>query len=237
MMQVTLPLNKPSQIICGGMSYAAHNEELAHWIRIGENIKGKPWFFVKSPRAVIANLQPIELPDITSLIHAGFDTPFGQVTGEVELGIVLRDRVHRIAPDEVRKHILGYTVFNDITQRDVELAGYPVSMSKGFHTFAPLGPHVVPAAEVPDPQSLAFELRVNGTAHQRGTLSQMLYSIEVLVSQASQVFMLEAGDVVTTGSPPGMFNYRLEPGDVIEAEIEKVGVLRNPVAFGGSLSG
>jgi 2-keto-4-pentenoate hydratase/2-oxohepta-3-ene-1,7-dioic acid hydratase in catechol pathway len=222
---------KPTQIICGGMSYAAHNAELAHWFKIRDEIKGLPWFFVKSPRAVIGHLGAIELPDITPLIHRSFDRPYGQVTGEVELGIVLKDRVHRIRPDEVASHILGYTIFNDITQRDVELVGYPVSLSKGFHTFAPLGPHIVPAEDVPDPQSLRFELRVNGQVHQHGALSEMLFSIETLVSQASQIYMLEAGDVVTTGSPPGMFDYRLQPGDVIEAEIERIGVLRNPVVF------
>jgi 2-keto-4-pentenoate hydratase/2-oxohepta-3-ene-1,7-dioic acid hydratase in catechol pathway len=225
---------KTAQIICGGMSYSAHNAELAHWFKIRDEVAGLPWFFVKSPRALIGHEDPIELPDITPLIHRSFERPFGQVTGEVELGIVMKDRVHRIRPNEVRQHVLGYTIFNDITQRDVELAGYPVSLSKGFHTFAPLGPHLVPAGDVPDPQSLRFELRVNGTVHQHGVLSEMLFSIETLVSQASRIFMLEAGDVVTTGSPPGMFDYSLQPGDVIEAEIEKIGLLRNPVTFHSS---
>jgi 2-keto-4-pentenoate hydratase/2-oxohepta-3-ene-1,7-dioic acid hydratase in catechol pathway len=224
-------VHKPEQVICGGMSYAAHNEELARWFRIGEEIKGLPWYFVKAPRALSWDGEPVVLPDITPLIKKTLDAPYGQVTGEVELGIVIKDRAHRLRPEEVKDHILGYTVFNDISQRDLALAGFPVSLTKGFHSFGPLGPHIVTADEVPQPQALRFELRVNGTAYQKGSLSEMLFSIETLVSLASQIFLLERGDVVTTGSPPGMFHYRLKPGDVIEAEIEGIGILRNPVVF------
>jgi len=224
-------VHRPEQVICGGMSYAAHNEELASWFRIGEEIKGLPWYFVKAPRAHNWDGAPVILPDITSLIKKPLDAPYGQVTGEVELGIVIKDRAHKLKPEEVFDHILGYTVFNDITQRDLELAGFPVCLTKGFHSFGPLGPHIVTPDEIPQPQALRFELRVNGTAYQKGSLSEMLFSIETLVSLASQIFLLERGDVVTTGSPPGMFHYRLNPGDVIEAEIERIGVLRNPVAF------
>lgn len=224
-------VHKPEQVICGGMSYAAHNEELARWFRIGEEIKGLPWYFVKAPRALSWDGEPVVLPDITPLIKKTLDAPYGQVTGEVELGIVIKDRAHRLRPEEVKDHILGYTVFNDISQRDLALAGFPVSLTKGFHSFGPLGPHIVTPDEVPQPQALRFELRVNGTAYQKGSLSEMLFSIETLVSLASQIFLLERGDVVTTGSPPGMFHYRLKPGDVIEAEIEGIGLLRNPVVF------
>ena len=213
------------------MSYEAHNAELAQWFKIGEDIKGMPFFFVKSPSAFIRHLAAIELPDIRPLLHHPIDPPYGQVTGEVELGIVMKRRAHRIQPHAVRDHVLGYTIFNDITQRDTELAGYPVALSKGFHTFSPIGPHIVPADTIADPQSLTFELRVNGKAHQHGTLSEMIFSIEELVSKASHIFLLEPGDIVTTGSPPGMFEYHLHPGDVIEAEIEHIGTLRNPVVF------
>jgi 2-keto-4-pentenoate hydratase/2-oxohepta-3-ene-1,7-dioic acid hydratase in catechol pathway len=223
----TVPLAHPSQVICGGMSYAAHNKELSEWIKINDEIAGLPWYFVKAPRTISKHGVPIELPDISPLIKKQFATPYGQVTGEVELGIVIKDRCHRLKPSEVRDHILGYTIFNDLTQRDMELAGYPICAAKGFHTFGPVGPHMVPAEDIDDPQALRFELRVNGTAYQKGALSEMLYSIETLVSQASQIYLLDAGDIVTTGSPPGMFDYHLQPGDVIEAEIENIGVLRN----------
>ena len=222
-------LQAPGQVICGGMSYTAHNEELSGFIRIPEEIKGFPFFFIKAQRAINRHGAPIVLPDINALIRKRFDPPYGQVTGEVELGIVLKDRTHRIRPEEARKHILGYTIFNDVSQRDLQMAGYPVSMCKGFHSFGPLGPHMVMAEDIPDPQKLRFELRVNGTARQKGSLSDMIFSIETLVSLASNIFMLERGDVITTGSPPEMFGYRLQPGDVIEAEIERIGVLRNAV--------
>ena len=222
-------LQAPGQVVCGGMSYKAHNEELSDVIRIPEEIKGLPFFFIKAQRALSRDGAPIVLPDIRRLIRRRLETPYGQVTGEVELGIVLKERTWRIEPEAARRHILGYTIFNDISQRDLQLVGYPVSMTKGFHTFGPLGPHMVPAEEIAEPQKLRFELRVNGKAQQKGSLSDMLFSIETLVSLASHVFMLERGDVITTGSPPGMFAYGLKPGDVIEAEIERVGVLRNPV--------
>lgn len=222
------------QIICGGMSYAAHNEELKQWIRIEDEIKGRPFYFVKALRSVIPDNAPIVLPDISGLTSRSLDAPYGQITGEVELGIVLKDPVRCIPPEQVRRHVLGYTIFNDITQRDLEVAGYPISLAKGFRTFGPIGPHIVPAEEIADPQNLHFELRVNGVAYQKGCLSEMLFSIETLVSVASHIFDLAAGDVVTTGSPPGMFDYHLGPGDVIEAEIEQIGVLKNPVVFQGS---
>lgn len=222
-------LQRPGQVICGGMSYAAHNEELSAMMQYAKEIKGLPFFFVKSPGAHSTHGAPIILPDISPLIRKPFAQAHGQVTGEVELAIVIRERAYRIRPEQVHAHILGYTIFNDITQRDLQLAGYPVSMCKGFHSFGPLGPALVPAAQIRDPQRLRFALRVNGTTHQEGSLSEMLFSIETLVSSASHVVMLEPGDVVTTGSPPGMFGYGLQPGDVIEAEIEGIGILRNPV--------
>lgn len=237
-MAPSIPIERrPGQIVCGGMSYQAHNEELAQWFNIKDETKGLPFFFVKAPGALVRHLEPIELPDVSPLLHRKVDPPYGQVTGEVELGIVMKRRAHRIQPHEFREHVLGYTIFNDITQRDTELAGYPVSMSKGFHTFSPLGPHIVPAEAIADPQSLAFELRVNGKSHQKGTLREMIFTMEQLVSNASHVFLLEPGDVVTTGSPPGMFDYSLQPGDVIEAEIENIGVLRNPIVFHPSTKG
>ena len=222
-------LQRPGQVICGGMSYAAHNEELSDMMAYAEEIKGLPFFFVKAPRAYNTNNSPIVLPDIRPLIRKTYEHPHGQVTGEVELAIVIRDRTYRIPPEKAHDHILGYSVFNDVTQRDLQLAGYPVSMCKGFHSFGPLGPDLIPHDRVPDPQKLGFSLRVNGVAQQEGTLADMIFSIEKLVSLASHVFMLEPGDVITTGSPPGMFGYGLNPGDVIEAEVEGIGLLLNPV--------
>jgi 2-keto-4-pentenoate hydratase/2-oxohepta-3-ene-1,7-dioic acid hydratase in catechol pathway len=222
-------LQPPGQVICGGMSYTAHNEELSGMIKIREEIKGLPFFFVKAQRAISKHGAPIVLPDIRSLVRKPFDPPYGQVTGEVELGIVIKDRTYRVKPEEAQRHILGYTIFNDISQRDLQVVGYPVSMTKGFHTFGPLGPHMVMAEKIPDPQNLRFELRVNGTTRQKGSLSDMIFTIKTLVSLASNIFMLERGDVVTTGSPPEMFGYRLHPGDVIEAEMEHIGIMRNPV--------
>lgn len=223
-------LQRPGQVICGGMSYVAHNEELGGLMRYADEIKGLPFLFVKSPCSFNRHGGPIVLPDVRPLIRRDLGKPHGQVTGEVELAIVIGKRAFRIAPGAAREHVAGYTVFNDITQRDLQIAGYPVSLCKGFYSFGPLGPDIVPRERIADPQKLRFSLKVNGVERQEGSLADMIFSIETLLSLASHVFMLEPGDVVTTGSPPGMFGYGLEPGDVIEAEVEGIGVLRNTVA-------
>src|SRR5687768_16185960 len=101
-------LQAPGQVVCGGMSYKEHNEELSDVIRIPEEIKGLPFFFIKAQRALSRDGAPIVLPDIRRLIRRRLETPYGQVTGEVELGIVLKERTWRIEPEAARRHILGY---------------------------------------------------------------------------------------------------------------------------------
>jgi len=157
---------------------------------------------------------------------------------ELELAIIIGRPGKFFGPDEAAEHIAGYMVFNDITARDIqrrEMESGVFSFSKAIDTFCPIGPWIVTADEIPDPHGLAMELRVNGEVRQAGHTSRMVLSIPQLVAYHSpQVY--SSGDVITTGTisgvaavQPNPFDFYLRPGDVVEAEIERVGVLRNRV--------
>jgi 2-keto-4-pentenoate hydratase/2-oxohepta-3-ene-1,7-dioic acid hydratase in catechol pathway len=157
---------------------------------------------------------------------------------ELELAIIIGRAGKFFGPEEADDYIAGYTVFNDITARDIqrrEMQSGVFSFSKSIDTFCPIGPWIVTKDEVPDPQSLAMELRVNGGVRQRGNTAKMLISIPHLVAHHSAQGY-SAGDILTTGTisgvaavQPNPFEFYLQPGDIIEAEIEGIGVLRNHV--------
>lgn len=157
---------------------------------------------------------------------------------ELELAVVIGKAGKFIDPDDAHEYIAGFTVFNDITARDIqrrEMESGVFSFSKAIDTFCPIGPWIVTADEVPDMHDLAMELRVNGEVRQTGHTSQMRVSIPQLVAYHSpQIF--SAGDLITTGTVSGVaavqpepFDFYLRPGDVVEAQIQGVGTLRNPV--------
>lgn len=157
---------------------------------------------------------------------------------ELELGIIIGKSGKFFGPDEAQDYIAGFLVFNDITARDIqrrEMQSGVFSFSKAIDTFCPIGPWIVTKDDVPDPQSLAMQLRVNGDVRQQGNTSQMLISLPHLVAYHSAQGY-SAGDIVTTGTisgvaavQPNPFDYYLRPGDRIEAEIDGIGVLRNHV--------
>ncbi|GAA4245273.1 fumarylacetoacetate hydrolase family protein [Dactylosporangium darangshiense] len=158
---------------------------------------------------------------------------------ELELAVVIGRSGRWFGPDEAPGYIAGYTVFNDITARDIqrrEMQSGVFSFSKGIDTFCPIGPWIVTADEIPDPQRLAMQLRVNGEVRQSGNTDQMVLTIPQLVAFHSPQGY-SAGDIITTGTISGVaavqpdpFAFYLKPGDVVEAEIEGVGLLRNRVA-------
>ena len=157
---------------------------------------------------------------------------------ELELGIVIGRSGKFFGPDEAEDYIAGYLIFNDITARDIqrrEMQSGVFSFSKGIDTFCPIGPWIVTKDEVPEPQALPMRLRVNGEVRQQGNTAQMVISIPHLVAHHSAQGY-SAGDIITTGTisgvaavQPNPFDFYLRPGDLIEAEIEGIGVLRNPV--------
>jgi len=217
---------KPVHVICAAFTYAKHAKEFGFK---GSKMEQVPMLFFKSPNSVIWNNETVILPDLSNWL----DTPeqWGWVSGEVELAVVIKNRTHNIEENDAEKHIVGYTIFNDVTQRDFEKAGYEMNLSKSFPTFGPCGPNIVTKDEVKDPQNLKMKMRVNDKVYQDSSTSEMNISVFKIVSAVSRFVVLNKGDIVSTGTPPGCLSYRLKDGDNMLAEIEAIGVLSNPVRF------
>jgi 2-keto-4-pentenoate hydratase/2-oxohepta-3-ene-1,7-dioic acid hydratase in catechol pathway len=157
-----------------------------------------------------------------------------RVDWEVELGVVIGRRMSRVSVRDALDHVFGYTVANDVSARDLQFADGQWVRGKSLDTFCPLGPVVVTADEIPDPQRLALSTRVNGETVQSSSTSEMIFGVAELLSFCSHSFALEPGDVVLTGTPWGCGEFMspvrsLQAGDVVEVEVERIGMLRNPV--------
>ena len=207
-------------------NFTAHHEELAsvNW----SHPVHKGIVFFQNVDAIIGPDDDIVYPE--SLTK--------ELDYELELAVIIGKSGKWFTPEEANDYIAGFMVFNDITARDIqrrEMKSGVFSFSKGIETFCPIGPYIVTADEIDDPHALAMELRVNGDVRQVGNTSQMVIDLPHLVAYHSpQGFT--AGDIITTGTisgvaavQPNPFDFYLQPGDVVEAEIENVGVLRNTV--------
>jgi len=204
---VTIP--RPGKIVGVGRNYRDHASEL------GNTVPAMPLLFLKPATAVIGDGAAIALPADST-----------QVDFEGEIGVVIGSRLRRATEQEVRAGIAGITCVNDVTARDLQRTDEQWTRAKGFDTFCPLGPRVVPV----DPSrysDLEVRCRVNGAERQHGRARDMVFSIPFLVGFISQVMTLEPGDLIATGTPAGVGP--LHAGDVVEVEIPGVGVLRNPV--------
>ncbi|MFN0250859.1 MAG: fumarylacetoacetate hydrolase family protein [Kofleriaceae bacterium] len=197
----------PSKIIGIGQNYRAHAAEM------GKPIPAEPLMFLKAPSAMIGEGTPIERP-------GGYD----RVDFEGELGVVIGRRAHRVSRAVSLDHVLGYTCINDVTVRDLQKKDVQFTRAKGFDTFCPIGPRIVAGL---DPTNLRIQTRVNGVMKQDSSTSDMIFDVAALVAFCSEHMTLEVGDVISTGTPAGVGN--LAPGDVVEIEIEGIGVLKNPV--------
>ncbi|MBN2014652.1 MAG: fumarylacetoacetate hydrolase family protein [Candidatus Altiarchaeota archaeon] len=195
----------PEKIVCVGFNYRAHMGELK------EIATKKPTITLKARNSILAHEQAIILPKNSN-----------QVEHEAELGIVIKKEGYRIIKPE--EHILGYTIVNDVTARDIEKEMIQWSASKSFPTFCPVGPCI--ETDV-DPSDLQITCKVNGELRQNAKTSLMIYKPEKLVSFVSQFMRLERGDLIATGTVPGVGP--LVEGDVVEIEIEDISVLRNYV--------
>jgi 2-keto-4-pentenoate hydratase/2-oxohepta-3-ene-1,7-dioic acid hydratase in catechol pathway len=192
-----------------GRNYVAHANEL------GNAVPKQPLLFLKPPSSVIGDGDAIVLPPESI-----------QVEHEGEIGVVIGRRLRRASQAGVAGAIAGITCVNDVTARDLQKSDEQWTRAKGFDTFCPIGPRLVPIA--PDRlDQLEVRCRVNGVERQHGRAREMVFGITSLVSYVSQVMTLEPGDLILTGTPAGVG--RLQPGDVVEVEIPDVGVLRNPV--------
>jgi 2-keto-4-pentenoate hydratase/2-oxohepta-3-ene-1,7-dioic acid hydratase in catechol pathway len=192
-----------------GRNYVAHANEL------GNAVPKQPLLFLKPPSSVIGDGDAIVLPPESI-----------QVEHEGEIGVVIGRRLRRASQAEVEGAIAGITCVNDVTARDLQKSDEQWTRAKGFDTFCPIGPRLVPIAPARLEQ-LEVRCRVNGIERQHGRAREMVFGITSLVSYVSQVMTLESGDLILTGTPAGVG--RLQPGDVVEVEIPEVGVLRNPV--------
>jgi 2-keto-4-pentenoate hydratase/2-oxohepta-3-ene-1,7-dioic acid hydratase in catechol pathway len=217
--RVLAPLPRPGKIFCSGLNYRSHIEE-----NPGAQFLDDPRFFVKIPDAVIGPGEPIR--------HPG---PEFQVDYEVELAVVIGKTLYRPRQSEVMAHVFGYTILHDVSARFIQFKDKNEDMGKNFDTFAPMGPCIVTADEIPDPALLRLRLLLNGQVMQDGTNAEWCFPLPRLLAWFAMGITLNPGDVVSTGTPAGIGYFRnpqvfLQPGDRCRLEIESVGALENPVA-------
>ena len=221
---LTAPIPRPCKIICPGMNFRKHLEETR-----GPDAKNPefPLGFFKTPSCVVGTRTPIAIPPWTQKLDY-----------EVELAAVIGVGGTNIPRERALAHVAGYTIMNDVSARDVQLGemkrGF-LTLGKNFPGSCPMGPYLLTADELPDPHTLWMELRVNGELRQQGHTSDLIYDFADLIAYWSRVG-LETGDVIASGTPSGVAlgrepdtSWYLKPGDVMEASIERLGTLRNPI--------
>lgn len=215
------PITRPPKIVCIGLNYYDHAAES------GMKVPEQPILFSKYATAIVGPDDPVIIPPVTQ-----------QVDYEVELGVVLGKGGKNIPVEEALNHVFGYTVCNDISARDLQFQDGQWLKGKTLDTFLPVGPVVVTADEIPDPQALPIYLKRNGRTVQNAITKDMIFSVAFIISYLSQLFTLEPGDLIATGTPPGVALGQespdwLRPGEVLEAIIDGIGTLRNPIVAQG----
>lgn len=235
-MTIRLPMSNgetydiaPQKIICLGLNYYEHIKESAEEDseRFKDEIPPEPILFPKTRNTLVGPEQPIVIPAF--LDNYGFRTCRTDYEGE--LAVILGRGGKNISEDDAYDHILGYTCFNDVSQRNFQKhdkSGW--FRGKSLDTFGPIGPRIVLHEEIGDPQKLDIQTRLNGEIVQKANTALMIFSIRQTIAFISRQFTLEAGDLIVTGTPQGVGP--LSPGDMVEVEIEKIGVLKNPVEKG-----
>jgi 2-keto-4-pentenoate hydratase/2-oxohepta-3-ene-1,7-dioic acid hydratase in catechol pathway len=212
-----LPIERPEKIICVGLNYRDHAEEQ------GVEAPEKPILFAKWPNTLIGPGEAIELPSISA-----------KVDYEAELGVVIGARVRNVSVENALEAVGGYVCVNDVSARDLQFSDGQWTRGKSPDTFCPVGPRVVPAAEIADPQALPIRAILNGKVMQESSTANMIFGVAEIIAFASETITLEPGDLIATGTPAGVGVFRdppvfLQPGDEITIEIDGVGALTNPV--------
>lgn len=208
----------PGKIVAIGLNYQDHVREAAM------EPPAHPLVFTKFTTSVIANEDAIVVDRAIT----------ARVDWEVELAVVVGQAMTRVPTADALDYVYGYTVANDVSARDVQFGDGQWVRGKSLDTFCPLGPRVIPAADLPDPQAVGLRTRVNGELMQDSNTAEMIFGVAELLSFCSRSFTLEAGDVVLTGTPWGCGEFMdpvrsLQHGDLVEVEIDGIGSLRNPV--------
>jgi 2-keto-4-pentenoate hydratase/2-oxohepta-3-ene-1,7-dioic acid hydratase in catechol pathway len=211
------PIPRPPKIICIGLNYRDHAEESK--LPIPET----PTVFAKFPTAVTGHRHPIVLPKNST-----------KPDYEAEFAVVIGRGGRHIAESDWKKHVFGYTILNDVSARDFQMATSQWMIGKTFDTFAPIGPVIVTADEIEDPHNLGISLTLSGEVMQNSNTSNLIFKVPQLIAHLSSVFTLEPGDIIATGTPAGVGFARkpprwLKPGDEVAIRIEGIGELINPV--------
>ena len=199
--------SEPTKIVCVGRNYVEHAKEL------GNEVPKVPLIFMKPPSSIIANGETIFLPQQSA-----------QVEHEAELVIVIGKRGRHVTAENARKHILGYTVGNDVTARDLQKSDGQWTRAKGFDTFCPFGPWIDTDF---DPSDAVVTCRVNGQMRQMASTRDMVFNVGVLIAYITSIMTLEPGDLIFTGTPAGVGE--LKDGDEVSVEIEGLGIIKNKV--------
>ncbi len=202
-----LPPVKPEKIVCVGLNYIDHAREL------NMEIPDEPVIFLKPPSSLVGNDDCVIIPDLPDGLN--------RIDYEGELAVVISKRCRNVLAEDYEDYVLGYTCFNDVTARDLQKKDGQWTRAKSFDTFACLGPYVVRV----DPSSLRITTRLNGKVVQDSTTANLIFGVDKLIEFISGIMTLKRGDVIATGTPAGVG--RVNRGDVVEVEIEKIGVLRN----------
>jgi 2-keto-4-pentenoate hydratase/2-oxohepta-3-ene-1,7-dioic acid hydratase in catechol pathway len=215
---VPLPIERPQKIICVGLNYLDHAAEGS------AEVPDRPLLFAKWPNTLIGAREPIVLPSISA-----------KVDYEGELAAVIGTQARGIGLDDALDVVSGYLCANDVSARDLQFADRQWVRGKSLDTFCPIGPALVPASEIPDPQALRLKTILNGEVVQEAPTSDMIFSVAQIVAFVSEAITLEPGDLILTGTPAGVGIFRdpellLQPGDEVTVEIEGLGTLTNPVA-------
>ncbi len=215
------PLPAPGKLLFCGVNFSSHQIE-----NPAATLPTVPFFFAKLPSAVVGPDRPIPMPE-----------PSTKLDYEVELAVIIGRRMRRVRAEEALDCVFGYTVVNDVSARDVQFTDHQITLGKGADAFCPMGPVIVTADDIPDPQALWLSTRVNGEMRQSEGATTQLFPVAYILEYLSRHITLEPGDVISTGTPAGVGHFQvppryLQPGDVVEVSIDRIGTLTNSIIAG-----
>jgi 2-keto-4-pentenoate hydratase/2-oxohepta-3-ene-1,7-dioic acid hydratase in catechol pathway len=225
------PLRPHKNVFCVGRNYLGHAEEVAKARGIPLKLPPVPTFFTKAPTSIA---------DPGQTLHFAADLST-QYDWEAELAVVIGKRCRDVSEADALDVVFGYTCLNDVTARDLQQQHQQWFKGKSLDEACPLGPWIVSADEIPDPQGLNVTLRLNGEVKQQAPTAQMIFDVKAIIASLSRGMTLEPGDIIATGTPDGVGFARTPPeflrdGDTMEVEISGIGVLRNAVAVAAAVT-